>query len=201
LNEYNYQLSAAEPGIQRLVNRIAKMAGLHYKIRVFSSDAPSACATFFETDPEKRRRPAIRYNPIFIEQLETVSPWAIVAMFAHEVAGHYNSNIIGKRLADAYDHGTKKEDLYRSIQADRFAGWVLWHEGARLKDAITLYNLPRFNDAVTEENPRKKTMRAGWIKAFNKKVNPSRRSKQEPPAGSNGAGDTDTNRDTSEQND
>lgn len=160
----------ADPGIQRLVNRIAKMAGVAYRIEVFSTEEPLACGTFFKPQPGKKDKPAIQYNPVFMEQLRTINPWADVALFAQEVAYHFNNNLYGEQLAESLDIYSDEKTDRKEIKADRFTGWVLWHEGAKLKEAVELYHLPRFSNAIVTESTegRMKTMKMGWIKAYNK---------------------------------
>lgn len=186
----SYQLSKAEPEIQGLVNRIAKMAGMDRKIEVFATTAPYACSTYFKEDTDQIQRPVLIYNPVFIEQITTSHSWAVVAVFAHEIAGFYNNNLYETFI----DHFSDKKFNYKAakveIRVDHFTGWVLWHEGARLKEAMDLYKLPRFKDGFSadpEKNERAKAMRTGWIKAYykapgNRKVKPKR--KQNPPSGS-----------------
>lgn len=189
---YNYPQRYAEPVIQRLVNRIARMAGVEYRIEVLQSDSLQACSTSFKEEPGQHKRPVISYNPVFIEQMESINRWAAIAAFAHEVAYHYNNDLYGKYLANYSDNDTSYKARQREIQADKFAGWVLWHEGAKLRDALTLYNLPKFRDpysADPERNERRSLMRAGWVRAYVRKSNlpdnpgPKKKDQQKDPDG------------------
>jgi hypothetical protein len=195
---YNYPQRYAEPVIQRLVNRIARMAGVEYRIEVLQSDSLHACSTSFKEEPGQHKRPVISYNPVFIEQLETVNRWAAIAAFANEVAYHYNNDLYGKYLANYSDSDSSYKARQREIQADKFTGWVLWHEGAKLREAMDLYNLPKFRDPYSsnpEKNERKSIMRAGWVRAYVRKSNtlgkPSK--KKDPEKGQDGKDDKPTN--------
>jgi hypothetical protein len=186
---YNYPQRYAEQSIQRLVNRIARMAGVEYRIEVLPSDDLHACSTSFKEETGQHKRPVINYNPVFIEQLETVNRWAAVAAFAHEVAFHYNNDLYGKYIANYSDNDPSYKARLHEINADKFTGWVLWHEGAKLKDAMELYKLPKFSDPYTSDpakNDRKTTMRAGWVRAYGKKAkNPGKpKSKKDGSQGS-----------------
>ncbi|MCD6069417.1 MAG: hypothetical protein K0S33_4243 [Bacteroidetes bacterium] len=166
----SYPLRKADPDFYQLVNRIANMAGIENAVEVFATDVPSSCTTLFIADG-RHDKPVICYNPVFTDELEKADPLAVTAAFAHEIARYYNAGL------------DEKKGNHTKINADKFTGWVLWHESVQLKEAMALYNLPRFSKpfSVLGENQRKIVMKAGWIQAHDRLLLPPKRESEKRP--------------------
>jgi hypothetical protein len=160
----SYSLKEAEPSVQQLIQRIAEMAGIEQEVEVVASDIPTTCTTLFADQEDGRpEKPVIAYNPVFVDELNKANHCAVTAAIAQEMAYHYNQNYQGMYEAELIG---EKARAPKKINPDKFTGWVLWHEGVQLEEAMKLYNIPRFSQPyIREENQRKTVMRAGWIRA------------------------------------
>jgi hypothetical protein len=169
----SYSLKEAEPSVQLLIQRIAEMAGIDQEVEVVASDVPVTCTTLFtDTEDGKPGKPVIAYNPVFIDELNKANPYAVTAAIAQEMAYHYNQNFQGMYEAELIG---EKVRASKKVNPDKFTGWVLWHEGIQLEEAMKLYNIPRFSQPyVNQENQRKTVMRAGWIRAHERMKLPPR---------------------------
>lgn len=109
----------------------------------------------------------IEYNPMFISNLASYSYWAILMVFAHEVAHHYNDDREGSFTG--VDHQARQQEL----NADWFAGWMLRCEGARLDQATDVYEAYEFKANRTHpgEATRINALVEGW-KSANCRINP-----------------------------
>lgn len=172
MNSCTYRLRPSAPQYQNLVNRIVKMVGLDYSIDVFASDTDNACATLFKRNSDDSGKPIIAYNPLFIESIKRSSPWAVYAVFAHEVAHHYNKDLYGDYVAGLFGIPIDKKSHRQELNADRFAGWVLRYEGASLSNAMEMYQVIPFEKSYTHPSMelRMQAMKAGWIEANNKLI-------------------------------
>lgn len=167
MNSCTYNTRPADPRYQRMVNRIVALSGMQHSIEVFESDTPNACATLYKICQNGPQKPIIAYNSDFIAELEQISPWAVYAVFAHEVAHHKNEDLYGFYIANLLENVFYSSKSHQQeLNADEFAGWVLAHEGASLYDAMSMYDIFPEEGSFThpDKTTRKQAMREGWFK-------------------------------------
>jgi len=168
---------------QELVDEITSKYRIP-SIDVYESDTSNACATIIPARySDGVSRPIIAFNPRFVARLWRQSEWAVIAVFAHEVAHHYNLDLRKRKsLAFWNDPVSHKQEL----NADRFAGYVLRCKGASLNDSLDMYRAVPFVESRSHPNVRMRAnaMRTGWNEAHCK-FTPKRRVVQPSPASMN----------------
>lgn len=173
MSSCTYNLRKSDPKYQYLVNRITKMAGMTHSISVYAADTNNACATLYKRCDNEPQKPIITYNPRFINNIRYYSDWAVIAVFAHEVAHHYNKDLYGEYIAKLYGFGFSADINTKfhkqELNADRFAGWVLRNEGASLNEALELAHFLDENDTYTHPGVAKRILaiEQGWNEANN----------------------------------
>lgn len=167
MNSCTYNLRKGAPYYQNLVNKIKSMLSMNHPIEVFEASTDNACATLYKKAFWESEKPIITYNPNFISQLYRVSPWAVIAVFAHEVAHHYNGDLHGKFLAKNAGNLINYKSHRQELNADYIAGWVLSCEGASLNQTTSLYHLIAMRDTYTHPATHKRINAAteGWFAA------------------------------------
>ena len=142
---------AAERAVEEIVDLVGLGTG-GWSLWSSSEDKASA-----SRDPVSGAR-RIVYNEDFIRNLrgESRSVWANVAILAHEVAHHLNNHL---------DTGDRDTRHFEELQADRFAGYVLYHRGASEEATRRVFralggggDYPPVRDRVT-------AARNGWLRA------------------------------------
>lgn len=112
------------------------------------------------------RKRYILYNPSFINWINnaTKDKWAAIALLAHEVGHHLNGHTIKKS-------GSKPA---LELEADEFAGFVLYKLGASLEQSQEVMNYIANAEASRTHPARAARMIAiekGWSRAANTKDN------------------------------
>lgn len=107
-----------------------------------------------------RRKRYILYNPEFISQINdlTHDKWGTMALLAHEVGHHLNGHTIK-------NSGSTPE---LELEADEFAGFVLYKLGAPLNKAQEVMNYISKTEGSSTHPSRSARMQAiekGWSKA------------------------------------
>ncbi len=108
------------PRAERAIEEIVDLVGLGTSgWRLLASSQAKASASMDSVTGERR----IVYNEDFIRNLrgESDSVWANVAILAHEVAHHLNNHL---------QTGDSETRQIEELEADRFAGYVLFRKGA-----------------------------------------------------------------------
>lgn len=162
-----YNLRPGAQYYQNMVNRFKNMLNMHYPIQVFEADTDNACATLYLDCSVERWKPIITYNPRFIARLNSISPWAVHAVFAHEVAHHYNGDLHGKYQAGLAGNRINYKSHRQELDADYVAGFILACEGAPLNQTTLLYHLIAMPDTYTHPATHKRINSAsrGWYDA------------------------------------
>jgi hypothetical protein len=106
------------------------------------------------------RKRYILYNPEFIAWINrsTHDNWGTVALLAHEIAHHLNGHTLGKS-------GSRPEI---ELEADEFAGFVLYKLGATLEQSQkVMYYIATTtaSDTHPDRPSRMEAIRKGWDKA------------------------------------
>jgi hypothetical protein len=106
------------------------------------------------------RKRYILYNPEFIDWVNrtTSDKWGTIALLAHEIGHHLNGHTIRK--------GGSKPKL--ELEADEFAGFVLYKLGASLQQSQEVMNhISSTQPSSTHPGrvARQEAIREGWLRA------------------------------------
>jgi hypothetical protein len=133
---------------------ILKVTGLHANFELKEAKVRNIEASI------SHRKRYILYNPEFIDWVNrtTADKWGTIALLAHEVGHHLNGHTIRK--------GGSKPKL--ELEADEFAGFVLFKLGASLQQSQEVMN--HISNSVPSathpgRNARLEAIRNGWLKA------------------------------------
>jgi hypothetical protein len=137
-----------------MLQEIMKTTGLHADFELKEADVMN-----IEASVRKGKR-TILYNPAYINWLNllTRDKWCVMALLAHEVGHHLNGHTIRK--------GGSSPNV--ELEADEFAGFVLYKLGASLEDAQKVMNyIAGINASETHPGrmARKQAIQTGWVKA------------------------------------
>jgi hypothetical protein len=122
VNEQKYKshLQYAD-GAEEIIELILQTIGLQASFEVKRANVPNAAAVVY------RGKRYILYNPSFIAAMNKAAgtPWASVAVLAHEIGHHLNGHTLdGKGSLPPIE-----------LEADEFSGFVLRKMGASLEEA------------------------------------------------------------------
>jgi hypothetical protein len=150
-------LRAAPAQYQELVNRLCKLAGMKHTLEVYETDQNKAWQTHHQNG-----LPVIAYNPKYIDGVKKAGNWAVVALFANELAYHYNMDFWGKYISEFYGIKTVNAERRKRMNVDYFVGRVLRNEGASLGESLEVLALlgKSKSDYVREE--REEVLTNGW---------------------------------------
>jgi hypothetical protein len=150
-------LRAAPAQYQELVNRLTKLAGFKHTLHVYETTQNKAWQTH-----NHNGLPVIAYNPKYIEGVKKAGHWAVVALFANEIAYHHNMDFWGKYISEFYHIKTVSPERRKRMNVDYFVGRVLRNEGASLGEALEVLALlgKSKSDFVREE--REEILTNGW---------------------------------------
>jgi hypothetical protein len=142
----------AIPDTKQLFQEILDVTGLKPRFKLKEADVLNIEATI-----SKKER-LILYNPTFINWINnsTRSKWATLALLAHEMGHHLNGHTMQK--------GGSAPHL--ELEADEFAGFVLYKLGATLEQAqLVMYYIAKKNVSSPTHPSREDRMEAisrGW---------------------------------------
>jgi hypothetical protein len=142
------------PQPKDILEEIVSVMGLQTNFELKEADVLNIQASI------SHRKRMILYNPAYIKWINTLTKdrWCVTALIAHEVGHHLNGHTIRK--------GGSSPDV--ELEADEFAGFVLFRLGATLEDAQKVMNYIAGMDA-SETHPgrmdRKHAIQTGWVKA------------------------------------
>ncbi len=102
----------------------------------------------------------IAYNPAFMHRVKdkTKSDWGAISVLAHEIGHHLSGHTLIKR----------RRDPQEELDADRFAGFILYKMGASLDEAKACINLMDLNsnpETHPMKNARLVATTLGWLAA------------------------------------
>src|SRR5687768_8568138 len=142
------------PTVDELLSEIMSVTGLQTDFEIKEAKVLNieACIS------HKKRY--ILYNPEFMDWINraTKDKWASIALIAHEIGHHLNGHTIRK--------GGSKPDV--ELEADEFAGFVLYKLGASLKQAQEVMIYIAKTEASSTHPARASRMKAiqkGWDRA------------------------------------
>jgi hypothetical protein len=142
------------PEPQQMLLDIISVTGLYADFELKEADVMNIQASI-----TKRKR-TILYNPEYVSWLNklTRDKWSVMALIAHEVGHHLNGHTIRK------GGSSPKVEL----EADEFAGFVLYKLGASLEEAQKVMNyIAGLRESGTHpaRMDRKMAIQRGWDKA------------------------------------
>lgn len=121
-------------------------------------------------------KPYILYNPVFLDRVKRLNftesslpdlpqiDWETLTLLAHELGHLVNNHFTNPKP------GSKAWDW--ELEADGFAGFMIYMLKGKLADALSVYNSSFITDAGTYSHPgradRKKAVEAGWNDAKQK---------------------------------
>jgi hypothetical protein len=154
----SYQDSSrlAIPAAEELLQEIIEVTGLQGNITIKAANVLNIEAVV------SHHKQYIYYNPGYVSWLNalTKDKWAVLALLAHEVGHHLNGHTIRKT-------GSRPE---LELEADEFAGFVLYKLGATLEQAQQVMNYiakPVASKTHPARLSRLMAIKAGWDKASN----------------------------------
>jgi hypothetical protein len=142
------------PGAEELLKQILAVTGLRPNFELRQARVMNIEASI------SRRKRFILYNPEFISQINrmTRDKWATMALLAHEVGHHLNGHTIRNT-------GSTPE---LELEADEFAGFVLYKLGAPLDKAQEVMKYIAKEQASASHpgrNDRMLAIEKGWKRA------------------------------------
>ena len=149
--DYSKSLSDDIAAYKTVVN-IIRETGLTQNFVVLPGDVKNVQAYV-----EHNER-VLEYNPEFIEKLNTDSGWPGLSVLARQI-GHHLSN---------HDLENGVPSIEEEIEADKYAGFVLYKMGADLDQAIEALNIVIKEDSVEvgiSKNSRLASLTKGWKNA------------------------------------
>jgi hypothetical protein len=157
MNNEKKELRSAPFHYQSLVDRIVKLAMIKHKLPVYETNDCKKWLTHHNNGV-----PVMAYNPKYIIGADSKCKWAVVALFASEVAYHYNMDFYGKYICEYYNLRVNRNQGRKRLGVDHFVGRVLRYEGASLEEALeVLSTLCNFkSDEIRYE--REEKFVKGW---------------------------------------
>jgi len=151
-NEKFYVFEASSEADQ-IVREIVNTYSLSINFIVKSADCKNALAS---VDGEQRY---ILYNTVFLEDFkkDSKTKWAAYCVMAHEIGHHLNHHNL--------ESTDKKKRKIMELQADKFAGGVLFILGASLDEAEAGIDLLQSKDESDTHPParaRAEAIASGW---------------------------------------
>ena len=154
INRYGDSIAADVYHAQEMIAQIMHVIGLSPNFELKEAKVDNVEATI------SRRKRYILYNPDFITWINKVThdKWGAMMLLAHEVGHHLNGHTIKK--------GGSTPRL--ELEADEFAGFVMYKLGASLKQAQEVMKHIANTKASATHPSRASRMLAieqGWTKA------------------------------------
>lgn len=144
----------SEEDAEKIITAVMDVIGLHANFKVKVGRVPNV-----EADIRHRQRYII-YNPKFVSQVNKIAKnkWASIFIIAHEIGHHLNGHTL---------HGMKTQPLLE-LEADEFAGFVLYKMGATLEDAqLVMHYIASMDGSKSHPGriDRLDSIARGWRKA------------------------------------
>lgn len=158
---FTFNLGAAaqsyitEQEARQIINHIASISGLSPSCNVVEDHSVKKAIAYI-----KNNERYIGYNPIELGKIRDSSgtAWAVVSIFAHEMAHH----LLGHTLKPA------DVDRQDELSCDRYAGHVLYRLGANRNEALAVIPFTGSHSGSESHPPRKSREIAatnGWEEA------------------------------------
>ncbi len=147
------------PAAREMLAEIMASVGLRVNFELKEARVGNFEAVIF------RRKRYILYNPDYIRWVThlTLDKWSAMALLAHEVGHHLNGHTLKKS-------GSKPE---LELEADEFAGFILYKSGATLGQAQEVMMHIATNEQTRTHPSKSARLRAvqnGWDHAYNKEA-------------------------------
>jgi hypothetical protein len=157
-NSINLPFFSSSADAEKIVSDIMNATGLNCRFRIKEANVPNVEATI------KHHERYILYNSEFVNKVNAVtkSKWANIFILAHEVGHHLDGHTeAGLRSCPAIE-----------LEADQFAGFVLYKMGATLEQAqLAMYYISNAQSSKTHpaRADRLTAIEQGWDRAENQR--------------------------------
>lgn len=159
-----YKLEPASERAHYIVQEMEDYSGISMDIDIFKGMVPNALATTYNN------KKIIVYNENFIEMLDKVSGssfWQSIYILAHEIGHHLYAHVLAADTTIRY-----KQEL----QADQFAGFILYRMGAPEEMATWIMNTAYLQADHNQNTHPARPLRAaaisrGWQRGYQQAFN------------------------------
>lgn len=153
INEAVYSFRS-DQSTEETIEDILRFTGLEKNFVVKAGNVPNALAVIQD------RQRLIIYNQNFLHDVvkQSGTHWAATTILAHEIGHHLNNHTL--------DHQGKRPE--RELEADRFAGFILYRMGATLeeaKSALEVGGNQKGNATHPPQSARLAALANGWVDA------------------------------------
>ena len=107
----------------------------------------------------------ILYDPDFMNNIEGESKWRNLTILAHEVAHHLNNHPVDLRMAKDFDRKSYSQIRRQELEADEFAGFIMYKLGGPLDEAIKAISSVSSDEDDTYSTHPSKQKRINALKA------------------------------------
>jgi hypothetical protein len=150
--------TTAIPATEKLLEDILAVTGLQPSFTLKQANVLNIEASI------SHKQRYILYNPTFINQINTITKdkWATLTLLAHEMGHHLNGHTLKK--------GGSSPSL--ELEADEFAGFVLYKLGATLQQAQRVMKYiakPVASSTHPSREDRMNAISKGWHRELNRK--------------------------------
>jgi hypothetical protein len=151
---YGDSLATDISTMQQLLQEIINTTGVDIDLHLREAEVLNLEASV------SHRKKYISYNPSYINWLNTTTgdKWAVLTLLAHEVGHHQKGHTTRK----------KSDRLAAELEADEFAGYILYKLGATLEQTQEVMKfIARIEDSETHPGraSRIAALKTGWEKA------------------------------------
>lgn len=145
--------------MQQLLQEIINISGVNTDLHLREADVLNLEASV------SHRKKYISYNPSYINWLNTITgdKWAVLTLLAHEV-GHHQKGHTTRRKSDR---------LAAELEADEFAGFILYKLGATLQQTQEVMKfIAKKEDSETHPGRASRilALKTGWEKASGENI-------------------------------
>jgi hypothetical protein len=139
---------------EKMIAEMMQLVGLKPNFTVKAGRVQNAAASI------RHGRRLILYNPDFISEMNKkgISTWTYIFILAHEVGHHLNGHTVLKG----------KKEVPAELEADEFAGFILYKLGATLlqaRSAVKHISNPASTNTHPGSADRIEAMEKGWSRA------------------------------------
>lgn len=142
--------------IQEATEEVVSHTGIKANFSVSPSDVTNALANI-----DKQGNSVLLYNPTYMARAygQICKDWGIMGIIAHEIGHHLQGHILKRDAADFANF---------ELEADDFAGFVMYRMGATLEEAQRSTNqlvAERGSTSHPGKAQRLKALETGWLRA------------------------------------
>ena len=106
----------------------------------------------------------IIYDPEFMSNIDGRARWRNLTVLAHEVAHHLNNHPVEVRISQNVDRSTYEKRKIQELEADEFAGFIMYKLGAPIDEVIKAVSSISFDGDDTYRTHPNREKRINAIK-------------------------------------